>query len=65
MTFEADLNLPMWMRIAPELPLKTLVIGGFDKVFEIESVRIARASSVSNVLSRRESEFCKFQFYKK
>ena len=34
-TFHNDMNLPMWLRIAPELPLKHLVIGGMDKVFEI------------------------------
>ena len=27
-TFHNEMNLPMWLRIAPELALKQLVIGG-------------------------------------
>ena len=34
-TFSNDFNIPMYMRIAPELYLKRLVIGGLNKVFEI------------------------------
>ncbi len=34
-TFLNDLKQDMYMRIAPELYLKQLVIGGFNKVFEI------------------------------
>ena len=29
------LNIPMYMRIAPELFLKRLIVGGFERVFEI------------------------------
>ncbi len=34
-TFYAALNTPMYLRIAPELYLKRLLVGGFDKVFEL------------------------------
>ncbi len=34
-TFYEALNSPMFMRIAPELFLKRLLVGGFERVFEI------------------------------
>ena len=34
-THHNTLNLAMYLRIAPELNLKRLIVGGFDKVFEI------------------------------
>ena len=38
LTHHNALNLDMYLRIAPELYLKRLVIGGFEKVFEIGKV---------------------------
>uniref|UniRef100_A0A3B0MRG1 Lysine--tRNA ligase n=1 Tax=Theileria annulata TaxID=5874 RepID=A0A3B0MRG1_THEAN len=34
-THHNELDLDLFMRIAPELPLKLIIIGGFEKVFEI------------------------------
>lgn len=37
-THHNTLDIPMYMRIALELPLKRLIVGGFDKVYELGRV---------------------------
>ena len=51
-------DMPMFMRIAPELYLKRLVVGGFEKVFEIN--RNFRNEGVS---TRHNPEFTMLEFY--
>ena len=57
-TFHNALNLEMFLRIAPELYLKRLVVGGFEKVFEIN--RNFRNEGVS---TRHNPEFTMLEFY--
>jgi len=57
-TFHNALNMPMYLRIAPELYLKRLVVGGFEKVFEIN--RNFRNEGVS---TRHNPEFTMLEFY--
>jgi lysyl-tRNA synthetase, class II len=52
------LDQQMYMRIAPELYLKRLVVGGFDKVFEIN--RNYRNEGTS---TRHNPEFTMLEFY--
>ena len=57
-THHNALDLPMYLRIAPELYLKRLVVGGFEKVFEIN--RNFRNEGVS---TRHNPEFTMLEFY--
>lgn len=57
-TYHNALDMPMFMRIAPELYLKRLVVGGFEKVFEIN--RNFRNEGVS---TRHNPEFTMLEFY--
>ena len=57
-TFHNALDIEMFMRIAPELYLKRLVVGGFEKVFEIN--RNFRNEGLS---TRHNPEFTMIEFY--
>ncbi len=57
-TFYEALNSPMFMRIAPELFLKRLLVGGFERVFEIN--RNFRNEGVDR---RHSPEFTMMELY--
>lgn len=58
MTHHNALDMDMYLRIAPELYLKRLVVGGFDRVFEIN--RNFRNEGLS---VRHNPEFTMMEFY--
>ncbi len=57
-THHNALDMPLVMRIAPELHLKRLVVGGFDRVYEIN--RNFRNEGLS---TRHNPEFTMLEFY--
>lgn len=57
-THHNALDMPLFLRIAPELYLKRLVVGGFERVFEIN--RNFRNEGVS---TRHNPEFTMLEFY--
>lgn len=57
-THHNALDIPLYLRIAPELFLKRLVVGGFEKVFEIN--RNFRNEGLS---TRHNPEFTMVEFY--
>jgi len=57
-TFHNALDMELYLRIAPELYLKRLVVGGFEKVFEIN--RNFRNEGLS---TRHNPEFTMIEFY--
>jgi len=57
-TYHNALDMQMFMRIAPELYLKRLLVGGFDRVFELN--RNFRNEGVS---PRHNPEFTMMEFY--
>ena len=57
-THHNALDMQMYLRIAPELYLKRLIVGGFDRVFEIN--RNFRNEGVS---PRHNPEFTMMEFY--
>ncbi len=57
-TYHNVLDMPLYLRIAPELYLKRLVVGGFEQVFEIN--RNFRNEGLS---TRHNPEFTMVEFY--
>ena len=57
-TFYEALNSPMYMRIAPELYLKRLLVGGFERVFELN--RNFRNEGINR---RHNPEFTMLEIY--
>ena len=57
-THHNALDIPLFLRIAPELYLKRLLVGGFEKVFEVN--RNFRNEGVS---TRHNPEFTMCEFY--
>jgi lysyl-tRNA synthetase class 2 len=57
-TFHNALSMDLYLRIAPELYLKRLIVGGFEKVYEIN--RNFRNEGVS---SEHNPEFTMLEFY--
>ncbi len=57
-THHNTLNMDLYLRVAPELYLKKLVVGGFERVFEIN--RNFRNEGIS---TRHNPEFTMMEFY--
>jgi lysyl-tRNA synthetase class 2 len=57
-TYHNALEMDLYLRIATELPLKRLIVGGFEKVFELG--RIFRNEGIS---TRHNPEFTSVEFY--
>lgn len=57
-THHNTLHMDLFMRIAPELHLKRLIVGGFDRVFELN--RVFRNEGIS---TRHNPEFTMLELY--
>ncbi|MBK1730279.1 lysine--tRNA ligase [Thiococcus pfennigii] len=57
-THHNALDMPLYLRIAPELYLKRLVVGGFEKVYEIN-----RSFRNEGLSTRHNPEFTMLEFY--
>jgi lysyl-tRNA synthetase class 2 len=58
LTHHNALDMPLFMRVAPELNLKRLVVGGFHRVYEVN--RCFRNEGIS---TRHNPEFTMLEFY--
>jgi lysyl-tRNA synthetase class 2 len=57
-THHSALDMPLYLRIAPELYLKRLIVGGFNRVYDLN--RIFRNEGIS---TRHNPEFTMLEFY--
>jgi len=57
-TFHEALSIPLFLRIAPELYLKRLIVGGFDRVYEIN-----RSFRNEGISTQHNPEFTMLEFY--
>lgn len=57
-TFHNDLKIPLFMRVAPELYLKQLIIGGFERVYEI-----GQQFRNESITYKHNPEFTSLEFY--
>ncbi len=57
-THHNTLDMPLYLRVAPELYLKRLIIGGLERVFEIN-----RSFRNEGVSTRHNPEFTMIEFY--
>ena len=57
-THHNALDIPLYLRIAPELYLKRLVVGGLERVFEIN-----RSFRNEGMSVRHNPEFTMIEFY--
>ena len=57
-THHNSLDLPLFLRVAPELYLKRLIVGGFEKVFELN-----RSFRNEGLSPRHNPEFTMLEFY--
>ncbi len=57
-THHNTLDMDLYLRVAPELYLKRLVVGGFEKVFEIN-----RSFRNEGISTRHNPEFTMIEFY--
>lgn len=57
-TYHNSLGIDLYLRIAPELYLKKLIVGGFEKIFEIN-----RSFRNEGISVRHNCEFTMIEFY--